>query len=131
MIHSAFRYASGARVYALNAVKRHLATISEQQPSPPLNPKPTVPPVPSKMTKTGALRPHMGITVRPDHGLYHFFRKVPKEDSPLGYEYLPYEPMDESVLGASYVSHFYYGIPFFDIFDRSLVDNCRVATEML
>ncbi|KAI0034644.1 mitochondrial 39-S ribosomal protein L47 (MRP-L47)-domain-containing protein, partial [Vararia minispora EC-137] len=30
--------------------------------------------------KSGALRPHLGIQVKPNHGLWAFFRRVPDEE---------------------------------------------------
>lgn len=36
--------------------------------------------------KEGALRPHLGITVDPDHGLYGFFRKNVEKDGTVQYE---------------------------------------------
>ncbi|KAI0071698.1 MRP-L47-domain-containing protein, partial [Panus rudis PR-1116 ss-1] len=38
--------------------------------------------------KEGALRPHLGIEVNPNHGLYAFFRKVETEDGEVKYETL-------------------------------------------
>lgn len=43
----------------------------------------------------------MGIPVKPDHGLYNFFRKVVNEDSVKGYDYVTFEAIDDSILGSS------------------------------
>lgn len=41
--------------------------------------------------KDGSLRPHLGIQVNPDHGLYAFFRK--KEDDKGNVRYETVEPL--------------------------------------
>lgn len=52
-------------------------------------------------TKPGALRPHLGIQVNPNHGLYAFFRKIKDEDSVLGYKYVTYEATNDRFDSAS------------------------------
>jgi hypothetical protein len=101
MMRLALRYASGTRMYPRSAFKRHLATIAEEQPPPPASNSQNMSSKLFKPTNRGALRPTMGIPVNPDHGLYHFFRKVITEDSLTGYDYVAFEAMDDSVLGSS------------------------------
>ncbi|PVF99521.1 hypothetical protein CPB86DRAFT_813891 [Serendipita vermifera] len=48
-----------------------------------------------------ALRPHLNIPVKEDHGLYSFFRKIPDEDSVKGYKYVTYEHQNERDHGLS------------------------------
>jgi hypothetical protein len=101
MMRLALRYASGTRMYPASAFKRCLATIAEEQ-SPALgNSLQKISSKLFKQTNRGALRPTMGIPVKPEHGLYHFFRKVIKEDSLTGYDYVAFESMDDSILGSS------------------------------
>jgi hypothetical protein len=101
MMRLALRYASGTRMYPRSAFKRHLATIAEEQPPPPPSDSQNMSSKLFKPTNRGALRPTMGIPVKPDHGLYHFFRKVIREDSLTGYDHVAFEAMDDSILGSS------------------------------
>ncbi|CAG8648583.1 5247_t:CDS:2 [Acaulospora colombiana] len=55
----------------------------------------------STTVQNQALRPHLNIPVREDHGLYNFFRKIPDEDSVKGYKYVTYEHMNERDHGLS------------------------------
>ncbi|CAG7853284.1 SubName: Full=Uncharacterized protein {ECO:0000313/EMBL:CCA71003.1} [Serendipita indica DSM 11827] len=52
-------------------------------------------------TKPGALREHLGIDVNPNHGLYHFFRKVEDEDQLHGFKYVLFEGLNDLVHGGS------------------------------
>lgn len=82
-------------------MKRRLATIAEEQPPPPAKNSQKMSSKLFKPANRGALRPTMAIPVKPDHGLYHFFRKVVRDDSLSGYDYVAFEPMDDSILGSS------------------------------
>lgn len=85
----------------LRATRRALATVSSDQPLFGAVSNPPVEPTTETTAKSGALRPHLGIKVKEDHGLYAFFRKVKDEDSVLGYKYLTYETTNEHVDKAS------------------------------
>jgi hypothetical protein len=95
MFRPAIRRAFPSRLGHLNVPKRALATV--------LN-TPSSSSAANEMestTKPGALRPHLGIQVNPDHGLYAFFRKIKDEDSVLGYKYVTYEATNDRFDSAS------------------------------
>lgn len=52
-------------------------------------------------TKPGALRPHLDVKVRVDHGLFSFFRKVEDENSVQGYKYLTIEESHSGIHDSS------------------------------
>ncbi|KIM23471.1 hypothetical protein M408DRAFT_320752 [Serendipita vermifera MAFF 305830] len=102
MIRPAIRCTTSARIRPLNTLKRRLATIAEEQPTT----KSATESISTKLFKgkkpdPGPLRPHLGIKVREDHGLYNFFRKIPKDDALRKFEYVAFEAMDESMHSAS------------------------------
>jgi hypothetical protein len=92
MFRPAIRRAFPSRLVNLNASKRAFATV--------LN-APSAANEMETSTKPGALRPHLGIQVNPDHGLYAFFRKIKDEDSVLGYKYVTYEATNDRFDSAS------------------------------
>ena len=49
-------------------------------------------------TPEGSLRPHYGVEVNPNHGLYGFFRRVEKDGK---VEYMTVEPMDHAKASGS------------------------------
>jgi hypothetical protein len=54
--------------------------------------------VKAKEPAVGRLRPHLGIEVNPNHGLYAFFRKTGDEFSPEGVRYETIEPALPSIV---------------------------------
>lgn len=100
MFRPAIRRALPSRLGHLSASKRALATVATDQSS--LNtPSSSSANEMESSTKPGALRPHLGIQVNQNHGLYAFFRKIKDEDSVLGYKYVTYEATNDRFDSAS------------------------------
>jgi hypothetical protein len=102
MLRLAIRRAATSRTCVPLAYKRCMATVIPEQPvfdSAP--PTAKIESSGSTMVQNQALRPHLNIPVKEDHGLYNFFRKIPDEDSVKGYKYVTYEHMNERDHGLS------------------------------
>ncbi|KAG8812688.1 54S ribosomal protein L4 mitochondrial, partial [Serendipita sp. 401] len=101
MFRPALRRAFPCRTRSFTSVKRCLATHASEQPS--LQPgsfDDTVEenkPAASKNDENTALRSNLKIPVKPDHGLFHFFRRIKDEDTQKGYRYVNVEPTNDRI----------------------------------
>jgi large subunit ribosomal protein L47 len=101
MLRPAIRRALSTRLGHLNASRRTLATVAADQPSLNALSSSSAANEMESSTKPGALRPHLGIQVNQNHGLYAFFRKIKDEDSVLGFKYVTYEASNDRFDSAS------------------------------
>ncbi len=83
------RPSSAAAKSLVHPLTMQARTFASEVPHTPLVIDPSSPP--SKDT-SGPLRPHLGIEVNPNHGIYGFFRKKVGDDGEVKYETL--EPVD-------------------------------------
>lgn len=82
--------------------RRFLATVVDESPS-GIAPKPSDElsgELRTFRTQEGALRGHLEIPVKKNHGLYAFFRRVPDEDSLDKYKYVSYEAYHDRIHGS-------------------------------
>jgi hypothetical protein len=81
-LRAASKRVFAVRTYAMAApLRQHLPARISDKLVMKRAPKPTPMPPGTKDHRTaGAERPHLGTRVRPDHGLWRFFRRAPDED---------------------------------------------------